>query len=85
MTTSEVRFCFRIKAEAEMAHDLDTGELVPLYSQLKMDLPEVPPADRYTEMHQNFAEKVAGIAKKPVEMFELITPEEYDRNVGWES
>jgi hypothetical protein len=77
----DVRFCFRIKAEAGMARDLETGEPTECYSQIKLGLPEIPPPERYTDMHQSLAERVAGMVHMPVSMFELIMPEEYDAEV----
>ncbi|WHX50533.1 hypothetical protein QNH46_07760 [Paenibacillus woosongensis] len=76
----EIRFCFRLTAEAGWARDTETGEPAECYTQVKLggakNLPE-----NYEAMHKSLCGAVAAQIGVNPEYVIPISQEEYDENV----
>lgn len=76
----DIRFCFRLTAEAGMARDTQTGEPVECFTQVQLGGAKHAPAD-YNAMHDSLRVSVAAqIGVKP-EYVIPISQAEYDENV----
>ncbi|MNW58385.1 hypothetical protein D3C74_362470 [compost metagenome] len=80
----DIRFCFRLSAEAGMARNTQTGEPVECFTQVRLGGVKNAPSD-YNAMHESLRGLVAAqIGVKP-EYVILISQAEYDENVvDWE-
>ncbi|EJW14434.1 hypothetical protein M5X00_29890 [Paenibacillus alvei] len=82
-TVVNLRFCFWISPEAEMAHDED-GNPAECYSQIKLGGCKNPPDDMRAE-HKRLAVSLAKQLRIDPEWVIPITEEEYDHENGEET
>lgn len=71
----DLRFCFRISPEAEMAHDED-GNPAECYSQIKLKCKNTP--NDYDALHKRMAAALAKQIEIKVECVTPISEKEYD-------
>jgi hypothetical protein len=74
-----LRFCFRLKAEARMAEDQD-GNPAECFSEVKIEGCKKSPAD-YDKMHEALRNGLASDLKINPDYVVPISPEEYDSDM----
>lgn len=74
----DIRFCYRISADAQMAFDTETGNPTDTFLQVKLGEVKNPPAD-YDKAHKSMGEKIANEYGMDPEWVTPISTEEYDR------
>lgn len=77
---SEVRFCYRIAAEANVGHDIETGEPAEIYAKITLDVQQ--PIENYELAHQKIGNGIAADYKWDPSWVIPISEEEYYANVG---
>ena len=70
-------FCFKISAEAGLAHDVETGENAACYSQIKIDVGSLT-KEEYDKIHESVRKMLAEQIGIDLGLIECITQEEYD-------
>lgn len=75
----EPKFCYRISAEAGLAHD-GKGNDAACFSQVVLEGASPVDSEQYARLHERIKVMVSKQMGIPVEFFELISQEEYDAN-----
>jgi len=75
----EPRFCYRISAEAGMAHDGE-GNDTSCFTQMNFEGGTLLSVEEYTPIHEKLKNALSQQLSIPVEFFEGISQEEYDEN-----
>lgn len=75
----KLRFCYRISAEANLAHDIITEEPAAAYMQLSMDAKTYP--DNYEEAHNTLGAAMGKWHGINPEWIVPISESEYDLNM----
>jgi hypothetical protein len=74
----ELRFCYRISKEANMAFNLETGAPEEAYFQVKMKVSNIP--EDYEKSHQAIGRVLAKQGGCDPEWVIPISTEDYDRH-----
>ena len=69
----DIRFCYKIAAEAEVAHDTETGEPTSAYLQIRLG--EV---EDYAAKHEQLRTSAARLLQISPEHITPISQEQYD-------
>lgn len=74
----ELRFCYRISKEANLAYNLETGAPEEAYAQVKMEVSNMP--EDYEKSHRAIGNVLAKQGGYNPEWVIPISSEEYDLN-----
>ncbi|MGG1639900.1 hypothetical protein ACIFQM_01120 [Paenibacillus sp. NRS-1782] len=77
----DIRFCYRVSAEAGMAHNTETGEQVDTFAEFKLCEVEREPDD-YEAMHRSLGYRLARQMEIDSQHITPISQSEYDTEMG---